>query len=101
MLTTKQRIRSLLTTTGLFDDDRVDEILSTARENGLSIREAALTGGELKEEVFLEKLAGAMALPFQRLKDPEIDGEVLARLPTKAIFQYNVVPIAAENSNST
>jgi type II secretion system protein E len=98
MLTTKQRIRSLLTTTGLFDDDRVDEILSTARENGLSIREAALTGGELKEEVFLEKLAGAMALPFQRLKDPEIDGEVLARLPTKAIFQYNVVPIAAENS---
>jgi len=51
---------------------------------------------DFKEDLFLEKLARAMELPYQRLKDTEIADEVLARIPTKAVFQYNVVPLAEE-----
>ena len=93
MLTTNQRIKSLLDATQLFKDEQIDDILAEARENGVSICAAALAGGEIKEEEFLEKLAGAMGIPFQRLKDSEIKDEILERLPTKAIFQYNVVPL--------
>jgi type II secretion system protein E len=98
MLTTNQRIRSLLEATNLFDKEQLDAILSDAREKGLSIREAVLSGSEVKEEDFLEQLAEAMDIPFQRLQEAEIQDEILERLPTKAIFQYNVVPLAEEEN---
>ena len=98
MLTTNQRIRGLLEATGLFDNERLDAILREVRESGLSVREAVLAGGTVKEEAFLEKLAAAMELPFRRLKEAEIEDDVLERLPTKAIFQYNVVPLSEDES---
>ena len=98
MLTTNQRIRDLLEATNLFEEKQLDIILSDARENGLSIRETVLSGGTVKEEDFLEKLAEAMNIPYQRLKDTEIQGEILEKLPTKAIFQYNVVPLTEEDN---
>jgi type II secretory ATPase GspE/PulE/Tfp pilus assembly ATPase PilB-like protein len=99
MLTTKTRIRDLLDQTSLFEDPQLATLLDKARENGQPIREAVLAGTELKEEVFLEKLAQAMNLPFQRLKDVEIAAETLEKLPTKAIFQYNVIPLSAEKNS--
>lgn len=99
MLTTSTKIQGLLEATKLFKDGQVDAILSSARENGLSIREAVLSGSTVKEEEFLEKLAVAMGLPFQRLKETKIETEILEKLPTKAIFQYNVVPMAEEGNS--
>jgi type II secretion system protein E len=93
MLTTNIKIRELLESTGLFEPPQLDAILADARENGLSIPEAVVKGSSVKEEAFLEKLAEVMALPFQRLKDIEIESEILEMIPTKAIFQYNVVPL--------
>ena len=98
MLTINQRIRNLLEATALFEAGQLDAILVDTRENSLSIREAALSGSDVKEEEFLEKLAGAMEIPFQRLKETEIQDEILERLPTKAIFQYNVVPLSVEDN---
>jgi len=98
MLTINKRIRNLLDATELFEAGQLDAILTDARENGLSIREAVLSGSTVKEEEFLEKLAEAMDIPFQRLKETEIHDEILERLPTKAIFQYNVVPLAEEDN---
>ncbi|MEN7972358.1 MAG: GspE/PulE family protein [Verrucomicrobiota bacterium] len=97
MLTTNQRIRDLLEATNLFEAEQLDAILSAAREDNLSIREAVLSGSEVKEEEFLDKLAEAMGIPFQRLKEIEIQDDVLEKIPTKAIFQYNVAPLAEEN----
>ncbi len=98
MLTTTTRIYDLLETTGLFEAKNLTAILADARENGLSIRDAVLKGSSVKEEEFLTKLAETMSLSFQRLKDIQIEPEILEKLPTKAIFQYNVVPLTEENN---
>jgi len=99
MLTMNTRIHDLLEATGLFEPNSLNTILSNARENGLPIREAVLTGSEVKEEALLVKLAEVMALPFQRLKEIEIDSKILEKLPPKAIFQYNVVPLSEEDDS--
>jgi len=96
MLTTNTKIPDLLAATGLFEAGQPATLLANARENSLSIREAVLAGTELKEDEFLEKLAGVMSLGYQRLKDVEIDAAVLEKLPPKAVFQYNVIPLAEE-----
>jgi type II secretion system protein E len=51
----------------------------------------------VKEELFLEKLAEAMDLPFMRLKNVEIAGEILGKVPPKAVFLYNIMPVEEEN----
>jgi len=99
MLTSNNtRIRSLLEKTGLFEAPQLEALLANARENGIPVLEAALTADQnLKEEVLLEKLAATMDLPYQRLKSVEIDTAILEKIPTKAVFQYNVIPLSEEN----
>lgn len=97
MLTTNTRIHDILEATGLFETKPLEDLLSSARQNGMTIRDAVLENSTVKEEEFLEKLAEVMQLPFQRLKDVEIEGAILEKLPTKAVFQYNVIPLAEEN----
>jgi len=99
MLTKNTRIHDLIEATGLFETKQLAAILSNAREHGLSIREAILSGSTVKEGDFLEKLATVMELPFQRLKELEIQDDILEKIPTKAIFQYNVVPLAEEDNS--
>ncbi len=98
MLTTHTRIHDLLVQTGLFEDPQPASLLGKARESGQSIRETVLKNTKVKEEAFLEKLADAMNLPFRRLKDVEIEADILEKIPTKAIFQYNVIPLSTENN---
>ena len=43
------------------------------------------------------RLAEVMSIPYIRLSDKQIDPETLTRLSTKAVFQYNVIPVSAEN----
>lgn len=97
MLTKNTKISGLLGQTGLFEPEEISSILENAWGDGISIREAALATGKVKEEVFLQKLAEVMDLPFLRLKNVELESDVLERLPTKAVFQYNVVPLSYEN----
>ena len=99
MLTSNNtRIRSLLEKTGLFAPPQLEALLVNARENGIPVLEAALAADQnLKEEMLLEKLGEAMELPYQRLKSVEVDIAVLEKIPTKAVFQYNVIPLSEEN----
>ncbi|HSR88073.1 MAG TPA: hypothetical protein VLL07_03895, partial [Pontiella sp.] len=99
MLTSNNtRIRSLLEKTGVIPVPQLETLLTTARQNGTAILEAALTSDpNLKEEVLLEKLGEAMNLPYQRLKSVEVDTAILEKIPTKAVFQYNVIPLSEEN----
>ncbi|MEM7390842.1 MAG: GspE/PulE family protein, partial [Verrucomicrobiota bacterium] len=53
--------------------------------------------GYCREEEFLEALAREMSIPFVKQNDMEIEQEILDRLPAKAVFQYNVIPITEEN----
>jgi type II secretion system protein E len=96
MLTTNTRIHDLLLATGLFENKALEALLAQARENGTPIREAVMATNKIKEDEFLENLAEVMELSYQRLKDIEIEGGILEKLPTKAIFQYNVIPLEVD-----
>lgn len=87
--------------TNLFREDQIEELLAFHRENHCSLVQALENMGGFDEEPFLQALGAAMAIPYMRLTDAEIDADVLQLLPTKAVFQYNVVPIAADASTLT
>ncbi|MDI6774130.1 MAG: GspE/PulE family protein [Verrucomicrobiota bacterium] len=91
-------LADLLKRTGLFSEDQVEAALDAARKDGGSITEHVARLGFANEDAFLETLAGVMKFPFVRLASTNIDPSVLARLPTKVVFQYNVIPVSFENN---
>ncbi|TAN38576.1 MAG: type II/IV secretion system protein [Verrucomicrobia bacterium] len=83
--------------TGLFSDAQIEDLLTRYRAEGGSITELVTKQGYAREEVFLPALAQAMNTACVRLQDQQIERAVLDKLPTKAVFQYNVVPLALEH----
>ncbi len=90
-------LAGLLERMELFSPAQVVELIEAARESEMSVTEIVAAEGYAPEEAFLEKLAEVMRLPYVRLNTREIEQDVLDRLPTKAVFQYNVIPIEFEN----
>ena len=76
--------------------DRIDAAAHAIADGQLTPGEAAIEAG-LSEAAFLESLASVVRMPYMRLKGREIDSEILGKLPTKAIFQYQVIPLEMEN----
>ena len=87
----------VLKRTELFSDAQIETLLKGVQENGESVTTLVVDNGFAQEEQFLEAVAGVLKTPYQRLGVEVIEEDVLSRLPTKAVFQYNVVPIAFEN----
>jgi len=69
------------------------------QRNGRSITEVVVGEGYAREDNFLEALAKVLNMPFMPLGSAAIETSVLERLPTKAIFQYNVIPSSMENGS--
>ena len=90
------KLAGLLESTGLIPENQVESLLSTQLEMGGSITATVVSLGFATEEQFLERLAESMSIPFLRMKNVEIEPEILEKLPTKAVFQYNVVPLSIE-----
>jgi general secretion pathway protein E len=93
---TQSKLAGILARTGLFKPEQVEE-LQSRQPGGKPITDLVVDLGYAREDAFLEKLAEAMGLPFMRLNDTTIDKGALEKLPTKAVFQYNVIPVATEN----
>ena len=91
------RLEELLDKVELFTPTQVEELLLVQREEGGSISEVVVNKGYAREEAFLEALADAMDVPFVRVGETDIPSEVLQKLPTKAVFQYNVIPYEFED----
>ncbi|MBT3294788.1 MAG: type II/IV secretion system protein [Verrucomicrobia bacterium] len=90
-------LAGLLERMELFSPAQVVELIEAARESEMSVTEIVAAEGYAPEEAFLEKLAEVMRLPYVRLNTREIEQDVLDRLPTKAVFQYRVIPVEFEN----
>ncbi len=95
-MATASYISAILEKTGLFPASGIEEASVEIAEGRITPGAAAVQAG-VSETAFLEALAGVLRMPYLRLKDREIDTDTLARLPTKAIFQYQVIPVALEN----
>ncbi len=96
-LVIQSKIGTLLEATALFTSEQVETLLARHQEDGKAIADLVIDLGLAKDDVFLKALAGAMNIPFVRLASLPIDKGALEKLPTKAVFQYNVIPIAIED----
>ncbi len=92
-------IAGLLKRTGLFTDDQVERVLLGVREQGLPIVRAVVDGGHADESAFLEALAGVLNLPYRRIEPSQVPREVLEKMPPRAVFQYNIMPVAMVNGS--
>jgi len=97
MPTSSTYLSGLLKRTGLFAEEQLGIVLDAARSGDSSVTEIVVGEGLALEEEFLDSLANVLNIPFVRLGTQEIAREVLDRLPTKAVFQYNVIPLSLEN----
>lgn len=91
------KLAALLEKTALFQPVQIEDLLTRRQQSDKSITELVVELGHAREDQFLKALAAAMGLPYVRPGDLNIDKSVLDKLPTKAVFQYNVMPIAMEN----
>lgn len=87
------RLSDLLEKTGLFSSGQIEELLPAIAEPGSRFTELVVEQTGVKEDLFLEKLADIMGLSFIRLKQADIDDDILAKVPPKAVFQYNIMPV--------
>lgn len=90
-------IAELLEQTGLFSAEQTAVLATEAAESGMPIGQVVAANGAVREMDFLKALADVLGMPFFRLKETEIERDVLERLPPKAVFQYNVIPVTFEN----
>ena len=93
------KLAVLLERSGLFSLDQIESLLEQHRQSDMSLVRTAVDMGFCTEQALLEALAGAMNLPYMRLKAEEIDPDILDRIPTKAVFQYEVIPVEADEGS--
>ena len=92
-------VTGLLKRTELFTESQIAELLVSAREEEKSVTRTVVDDGYADENEFLKSLASVLNLPFVRVGGDPIDQDVLDYLPTKAVFQYNVIPVSFENGS--
>jgi len=95
--TIPQNLRQLLAATKLLTDSQIVELLAAPRAAGSSFVTALVTSGAVAEDKLLEALAGALQLSYTRITDKEIDTAARAKVPTKVVFQHNIMPMRAVN----
>ena len=89
-------MRNDLAATGVLSAMELDTLDRVVREPDEPLVNALLKSGIVPEEKLLQALAQALRIGFTRLGENEIDPAVCARVPTKAVFQYNVMPMRME-----
>jgi type II secretory ATPase GspE/PulE/Tfp pilus assembly ATPase PilB-like protein len=94
---TKAFVEGVLQKTGLFTVEQIGALVDAVRDSGSPLAEVVAQKGFAREDQFLEALGRVMRIPFIRLGDSAIESAVLEKLPTKAVFQSNVVPVRFEN----
>ena len=89
-------LTGLLKQTGLLSEAQVTALIQDSQKNDVSLTRAAVGQGFATEEAFLESLASVLRVPFLRLGTITIEPAILEKLPTRAVFQYNVIPYTIE-----
>jgi type II secretion system protein E len=91
-------IGKMLLRTGMLSEPQVEKILEKAPETEGGIPGAAVTYAGVSEEAFLRKVAEMLGMPFFALADITPDKDAIAHLPSNAVYQYNVAPVAIDGS---
>jgi type II secretion system protein E len=86
-------LRELLAATGTLTAAQVAAALDEPRAPGTSLIGALVKSSGVAEERLLEGLARQLGIGFTRLTEEEIDAAARTQVPTKVVFQYNVMPM--------
>lgn len=92
-----QDVDELLRRTGLFTPAQVGEMLAARAATGQPLVDVLLNSAIVPEERLLTALAEVLHLRFTKLADQDIDTAARAKVPTRVVFQYNVLPIRADD----
>lgn len=94
--TAASRLATALRATGLLSDVQIEELLIRQRDEDGRLTASVVSLGYAQEDDFLAALARVMRIPYQRIDlSTPIPPEVLALIPPKAAFQYDIVPVSA------
>lgn len=97
MSTAGTGLQGLLRKTGLLNETQLQRVLELAHTGNRRIAEIVATEGIAREDDFLKALGQVLHIPFVQLTGLAADAAILSRLPTKAVFQYTVFPMAEQN----
>jgi type II secretion system protein E len=86
-------IATVLRKTGLFSDAQVAQALAADRSDGTAMVAAIVRLGLAREEELLQKLAPVVGLTYTPLEKTPVEDEAVQKLPARAVYQYNVMPI--------
>lgn len=90
-------LEAVLTATGLLTPLQVTEALHSPRAAGDSLPKSIAKTMDLPEERVLTELGRVLGLDFVRLTEHEIQAEARQRIPTRVVFQYNILPMRVED----
>ena len=92
----------ILKSSGIYTDDQLARIASGRASNpGMGLAEAAVKFGGSKEIEFLKAVGGSLGLEVVDLDHRQPNPDALTKLPASAVYQFNVLPFAADANSVT
>ncbi|MCL1856058.1 MAG: GspE/PulE family protein [Kiritimatiellaeota bacterium] len=91
-------LTALLRQTGLFDEARLEQFEMADRSEDASVTASVVRLGMAQEEPFLRAAADVLGLEYRSVAETEISRELVERLPARAVYQYNIVPVSFEGN---
>ena len=99
MLKQAEYIKDILGKIGItLSNDELIELIEESNINLLPLPSLIANNVGIKEDELLISLAKIMNLNYQRLKELEVEPDILDIVPPKTIFQYNIIPIREEKN---
>jgi type II secretory ATPase GspE/PulE/Tfp pilus assembly ATPase PilB-like protein len=99
MLKQAEYIKDILDKIGItLSNDELIELIEESNINVLPLPSLIANNVGIKEDELLISLAKIMNLNYQRLKELEVEPDILDIVPPKTIFQYNIIPIREEKN---
>ncbi|MBO6167493.1 MAG: type II/IV secretion system protein [Kiritimatiellae bacterium] len=93
---------AVLRATGIYSDDQIGRISAMRAENpGMGLAEAAVKFGGAKELEFLDAIGKVLRLDTVNLENRQPSPEALTAIPASAVYQYNVLPFAKDDTTLT
>ncbi len=92
----------ILSSAGIYSEETLGRIISQRAANpGMSLAEAALRFGGVKEHEFLSAVGRVLGLETVDLEHQNPNPDALQRLPASAVYQYSVLPFQADADSLT
>ena len=87
----------VLKKTGLFTDLQLDHVLAADRSDGTGITGVVVRLGLAREDEFLRKIGEVLGFTYTELTQTRPTDEALTKLPARAVYQCNVLPLTVDN----